>query len=62
MVCDLEDTPMLDAYFDGFMVAPANPAGAQKEANWTIKGTKSNGGTANGNGVAVDKEPVAPVV
>lgn len=60
MVCDLEDTPMLDAYFDGFMLAPAKTIGRQTEADWTIKGTKSNG--VNGTGVHVQKEPAAPVV
>lgn len=64
MVCDLEDTSMLDTYFDGFMKAPAQAAGAQTEPNWTIKGTssKTNGVNGSANGVEVQKEPVAPVV
>lgn len=64
MVCDLEDTAMLDTYFDGFMIPPAQSAGAQTEPNWTIKGTSStnNGANGAGNGVEVKKEPVAPVV
>lgn len=65
MVCDLEDTSMLDTYFDGFMIPPAQSVGAQTEPDWTIKGAsaKTNGSSGGAqDGVKVEKEPVAPVV
>lgn len=63
---------MLDAYFDGFMIAPSKPVGAQTEPDWTIKGAQTEkAGTeaashgaevGNGAGLTLKKEPEAPVV
>jgi phenol 2-monooxygenase len=36
MVCDLEDTADLEAYFSEFMAVPAQPLGAQAGKDWTF--------------------------
>lgn len=63
LVCDLEDTDKLDAYFGAFLLEPTHPIGAQTEGDWTIKavsGSKSlqqaneiHAETAPANGAAV---------
>ena len=55
---------MMNSYFDGFMLAPAQAVGAQTEPDWTIKSTsnRTNGLNGGENGLDVKKEPEAPVV
>lgn len=55
---------MIDSYFDGFMLAPAQAVGAQTEPDWTIKSSSNGTNGLNGgeNGLKVTKEPEAPVV
>jgi phenol 2-monooxygenase len=36
LVADLEDTAVVDSYFDGFLTAPATPLGANTEPDWTF--------------------------
>lgn len=56
LICDLEDTDKLDAYFGAFLLAPKQPLGEQREEDWTIKAISSKASQQR-NGVHAESAP-----
>jgi hypothetical protein len=56
LVCDLEDTDKLDAYFGAFLLTPTHSIGEQKEEDWTIKAI-SGKSSQQVNGVHAETAP-----